>query len=123
MSDHQHNNGFFNGFLFGVLIGAGLVFLLGTKRGKELIDDISEVGSSFLDDFIELFDGIEEDAPDEIQEPEVSEIPAAAAHLPLVEPPPPTQQLDDSPSPTPLYVSTLQKTASRRLFHGIPKKR
>mgnify|MGYP001558477152 FL=1 len=38
------NNNFFSGFLLGLLVGAAVVFLLGTKKGKKLLKVISEDG-------------------------------------------------------------------------------
>lgn len=130
MNDHHHSNGpgFINGLIVGMLIGAGLVFFLGTKRGKELVDELKEEGSSFLDDFIELFDEVEEDAQPMLQaetlaqEPVSTPTPVEATPLQLTQPVPEQEMKDDSPSPTPLYVSTLQQKG-RRLFHGIPKRR
>lgn len=46
MSEHNHGNGFFSGFLLGLMVGAGLVFLFGTSRGKKvlqmLLDQVEE---------------------------------------------------------------------------------
>lgn len=46
-------NNFFSGFLLGVLVGGVIVFILGTKKGKKLLEAISEEGkeniSSILD--------------------------------------------------------------------------
>ena len=66
MSDNHnhHNNGFGNGFLLAMAIGAGLVFLFGTKRGQELVDEVTEKGSALLDEIIDLLGETEE----EIQE-------------------------------------------------------
>ena len=45
---------FFSGFLLGALVGAAVVFLLGTKKGKKLLEIISKDGieniSSILDE-------------------------------------------------------------------------
>lgn len=43
-NNNKSGNNFFSGFLLGVLVGAGLVFLLGTKRGKKLLKMLSEKG-------------------------------------------------------------------------------
>jgi len=147
MSDNHnhHNNGFGNGFLLAMAIGAGLVFLFGTKRGQELVDEVTEKGSALLDEIIDLLGETEEEIqelaqpqpenPTLIAEPIVEQAPILAsipapapAGLQLVQTVPQEQpmqheEMDDSPSPTPLYVSTLQKTASRRMFHGIPKRK
>ena len=48
------NNNFFSGFLLGLLVGAAVVFLLATKKGKKLLKVISEEGidniSNILDE-------------------------------------------------------------------------
>lgn len=56
----ENNNGrssaFLNGFLWGVVLGAGVVFFFGTKKGKKILRNISEQGSevfSGLEDYIE----------------------------------------------------------------------
>ena len=42
---HDHNgSGFMNGLLLGVIIGAALVFFLGTKKGKKLLQAITDEG-------------------------------------------------------------------------------
>src|SRR3989344_2377451 len=62
---HQyHNNsgpGFTSGVLLGTLIGAGIIFLMGTKQGKEITQELKEKGLSLVDDFDELLNELEED--------------------------------------------------------------
>lgn len=41
-SSSNSNNGFFSGFLLGAIVGAAVVFLLGTKKGKRIWKAISE---------------------------------------------------------------------------------
>jgi len=41
---NRSGNNFFSGFLLGALIGAAVVFLLGTKKGKKILKAISEEG-------------------------------------------------------------------------------
>lgn len=57
------NGRFSNGFILGLIIGGGLVFLLGTKTGKNILKIISEEGFegllTLLEDY-ELAD-VEED--------------------------------------------------------------
>lgn len=114
MSDHHHHNsgsGFLNGLVLGALVGAGLVFFLGTKRGKELTEEIKEKGLSVFDDFEEVFSEIEEDAA-----PPPQQTPT---------PPPPAQATSgngNGSSQPPSYIEALQ-AQGRRFFHGIPKRR
>lgn len=45
MENNNNNNSgsnFFSGFILGALVGAAVVFLLGTKKGKKLLKVISE---------------------------------------------------------------------------------
>ena len=47
MDNSNHSQGerkFFNGFLLGLLVGAAVVFFLGTKKGKRIWKAISEKG-------------------------------------------------------------------------------
>ncbi len=54
----QENEGKFStGFLIGVLIGAAIVFLFGTKKGKKLLDIVSEEG---LEGILDLGEDSEE---------------------------------------------------------------
>lgn len=39
-----------NGFLFGMMVGGALVFLLGTKKGRQILKNLSEKGLDVLDD-------------------------------------------------------------------------
>lgn len=55
--NNNSNGGSFNSFLLGLIIGGGAVFLLGTKRGKELVKTITEGGLEISD----LFSNDEED--------------------------------------------------------------
>lgn len=43
-NNNQTDGKFFNGFLLGALVGAFVVFLLGTKKGKKLLKAISQDG-------------------------------------------------------------------------------
>lgn len=43
-NNNKSGNNFFSGFLLGVLVGGVIVFILGTKKGKKLLEAISEEG-------------------------------------------------------------------------------
>lgn len=47
------SNNFFSGFLLGVLVGAAVVFLFGTKKGKKLLKAISEEGEGKISNILE----------------------------------------------------------------------
>jgi hypothetical protein len=53
VENNRSNNNFPGGFLFGVLIGAAIVFLLGTEKGKKVLKTISENGMDNLDNLLE----------------------------------------------------------------------
>mgnify|MGYP001588353409 CR=1 FL=1 len=59
---------FFGGFLLGLLVGAAVVFLLGTKKGKRLLKAISEEG---IDNISNILDEASktEDLDEEIEKP------------------------------------------------------
>ena len=64
MNNNSGGNRFFDGFLWGAIIGGGIVFLLGTKKGKKLLKTISEEGveglSNLLEEKIEQEEDFEE---------------------------------------------------------------
>ena len=47
---------FFSGFLFGLLVGAAIVFLLGTQKGKRLLKTISEEGADNISEILNRVD-------------------------------------------------------------------
>lgn len=47
---------FSTGFILGLLLGGGLVFLLGTRTGKNLLKIISEQGLEGISDLLEEYD-------------------------------------------------------------------
>lgn len=74
MSEEHHGSGFVNGFVLGLLVGASVVFLLGTSKGKKvlqmLLDQVEE--NTAISELLEMpededaYVGIEE----EEEEPE-----------------------------------------------------
>lgn len=74
--EKKHDNKFGSGFFWGLIFGAALVILFGTKRGRELLREISEKGAEMLEDFLKK-QGItgddEEEAVDSIVQEEVQE--------------------------------------------------
>ena len=63
MNNEHHGGGFLNGFFFGLMVGAGLVFLFGTNKGRKvlqmLLDQIEE--NTELSELLEMPDGEEEE--------------------------------------------------------------
>ncbi len=58
--DNKNNNNsgsnFFSGFLLGALVGAAMVFLLGTKKGKKILKAISEEGAGNISNLLDKID-------------------------------------------------------------------
>lgn len=100
--DHHHSNGFGNGFILGLIVGAALVFFLFTKRGKQLLKVISEEGLAGVEEFKELLDL-------EGEEEYYEDMP--------------------SESPTKMFVrgekEVVEKVGkgAKRFFRGVPRKR
>lgn len=59
MSDNRGSN-LLLGFILGAAAGAGLTFLFGTKKGKEVRERIREKYPEVFDRLDEIFEGIEE---------------------------------------------------------------
>ena len=51
--NNNHSSKFFDGFLWGAIMGGGLVFLLGTKKGKKILKMITEEGVEGLSEILE----------------------------------------------------------------------
>jgi len=70
MNNNSGGNRFFDGFLWGAIIGGGIVFLLGTKKGKKLIKTITEEGvegfSNLLQEQIEQEEDYEEEQEEDL---------------------------------------------------------
>ena len=70
------NNGrLSNGFILGLIIGGGVVFLFGTKTGKKLLKKFSEEGWEGLTEILEEVDmgGYEEEPVEEATNGELKE--------------------------------------------------
>lgn len=52
MEKEKHENKFGNGFFWGMLFGAGIVILFGTKKGRALLKELSGKASEMLEDFL-----------------------------------------------------------------------
>ncbi len=74
---HNHSNGFMNGLVLGAILGAGAVFLLGTKTGKKLLKAVSEEGMEAMSD---LKGVLENEMDEEDQEEEMMSSPMPHIH-------------------------------------------
>ncbi len=68
--NNQNDNKFSLGFLMGLVLGGGIVFLLGTRTGKNLLKIMSEQG---LDGIINLLEEYNFDDLEEYEEVENEE--------------------------------------------------
>ncbi|QQG40905.1 MAG: hypothetical protein HYV37_01105 [Candidatus Levyibacteriota bacterium] len=98
MNNNNSGNGFSHGFILGALIGGGIVFLFGTKKGKKLLKTITEEG---LEGIAEL----ENLAEDEIEEYENSD-----------------DVVQKQPSTKPQENLNEVTSSAKRFFKGIHKK-
>ncbi len=78
----NNNNGskFFDGLLWGAILGGGLVFLLGTKKGKKILKMITEEGVEGLSEILEAQMGREDLGEDEEDIDEVIERPSMSGN-------------------------------------------
>lgn len=130
MNNTTKNNasgGFLTGFLLGLFIGGGFVFLFATKTGKRLLKVISEEGFdkvSKLDEFLEELS--EEDLEDEVEEK--PKLPGKSLQEPVVNAYTKPVDIHPSESVAPVdtvpTVSVVQSTPSkpRRFFKRVPRK-
>ncbi len=103
MENNNSGNKFFSGFLWGAIIGGGLVFLLSTKKGKKLLQLISDKGLEGLSGLIsdnEIMDD-EYDEDEELEE---------------------SASLSRAPVDKPADKGTNGETKIKRFFKGISKK-
>jgi hypothetical protein len=65
MNHHNHNeerkDRFYQGVLYGIILGLGLVWFLGTKEGKEIKKELLSRGQSFLEKSRSSFANEDED--------------------------------------------------------------
>lgn len=53
---NNNDNRFSNGFILGLIIGGGAVFLLGTKTGRNILKIVSEQGLDGIANLLEEYD-------------------------------------------------------------------
>ncbi len=104
MNEHNHSGGFLNGFVLGLLVGAGLMFLFGTNKGKKvlqmLLDQVEE--NTAISELLEMPDDEEEFIGVEAEDPEEMEVSE------------PVRKSEEKPQRTVAKV--------KRFFKGAPKK-
>lgn len=95
---NRSGGNFFSGFLLGALIGAAMVFFLGTKKGEKILKAISEKGLNDISNIIEKAD--KEVNSDEVYEKEENIVPKKQ---------------------TVIGETIEQKPKTRRFFRGISR--
>lgn len=116
LNDYQRGGNFMNGFLLGVLIGGGVIFLLGTKKGKQILKIIREGGLEGISEIGDLIEDIEEEHEMQSEE-QVPHTNGSAtnghAHHPVVQ---------SAPSEEESSTISKIKTTGRRFFKRVPKR-
>ena len=59
MEQQKQSSGFMNGLLIGLVLGAGLVYLLTTKRGKKILHALTEEGLDSISNMDDLYKRLE----------------------------------------------------------------
>ncbi len=67
MSDHN-DTGFHKGLFYGVLLGVGLIWFLGTKEGKKIKEEVLSKGEDLLTQASETIEATLEEIPEKSQE-------------------------------------------------------
>ncbi|MBI2034651.1 MAG: YtxH domain-containing protein [Candidatus Levybacteria bacterium] len=95
-----------NGFFPGLIIGAGLILLFTTKKGKRIVKTLTEEGLEDLAKFQDMIDAIQDEdiAPEKKEETQVPKETNVIKEIPA--------ETGEKPS----------KSTSRRFFKGIRKK-
>ena len=110
-NNKNSGNNFFSGFLLGVLVGAAVVFLLGTKKGKRLLKTISEEGVDNISNILEEASSSEE--LDEIEEkPPFAKAPHSAEA---------SRGKSEGQGEFAIKEKTFEKPKVRRFFRGISR--
>ena len=112
------SNNFFSGFLLGLLIGAFVVFLLGTKKGKKLLKVISEGGQDNISNILDEANK-EEDLNEVVEEPSSAKASTDAKAM-----------VDKSEGQRKEFVrerefaikESIEKPKVRRFFRGISRR-
>lgn len=118
MTDHSHKSGsgFLPGFLWGVVIGGGALFLLGTPKGRKLLKSIREGG---LESISELQELLEEEEPfEEIPAAKTKKTSRSKSSEELI-----PQPVDDIITTEPQEAPLQQlSSATRKIFRGVTRK-
>lgn len=128
--EHHHrcnHNQSGTGFVLGVMVGIILTFLFVTKKGRKILDILTDEGMERLESLEEIFQVLEDEdvssgkvnkkqeAEKKSNKPSVSEVQERTDAQPIL------QEEKENVSSQETYVTKI-KTVPRRLFRGIPRK-
>ena len=114
--DHHSGGNFGNGFIFGLIVGAAIVFLLGTKKGKEILKTLAENGFEGITGLTDLID--EDDEMGEYEEDYEEEVEPIDQEV---------SQQEEGATPTPktpekrIVVVHRHPRPVKRLFRGVKR--
>lgn len=112
-NNNNSGNNFFSGFLLGALVGAAVVFLLATKKGKRILKIISEKGLDNISNLLEKADQAGElEEFDKDDEPSSVSAPAKA---------PEAKARSFTPRRFAVKETAEEKPKVRRFFRGISR--
>ncbi|HSW98041.1 MAG TPA: hypothetical protein VLF89_09515 [Candidatus Saccharimonadales bacterium] len=95
--ENKRNN-FFDGLLLGAVLGGAVVFLLGTKKGREVLKLVKEEGQDRFGKFEDMFHEYHESMREEVDD--ITEEIKSATHK-----------------------ETAKSPARRKLFKGLSKRK
>lgn len=116
MNNTQQDTGgkFFNGLVVGLVIGAALMFLLSTKKGKKILKMLTEEGLEGVSGIEELLmDGGDEEVYEEVIEEKEENKEQKEEHQ--------TNGHAQTHHEQPVHA-TPRITKVRRFFRGVPKR-
>jgi|GEM_PF-2127296 len=122
MHTESKGNGFFNGFVLGLLVGAGIVFLFGTQKGRRVLELLLEQveESTELSDLLEIPEDEEyEDMIEEEPEDELNDFSSKNDEKEEVIAPKEEKKHTEKPSHSPVAKTTARV---KRFFKGSPKR-
>lgn len=123
--DHNHQSS--NGFLMGVIVGAAATLLFTTKKGREIVKDLSDKGFEKLSEWeetIEKQESIEDVENDYIEPVEIEKLKLAKEAVSKIDTDDRGAKPEAVKSPKPSVKSTTSqngKIALRRYFKGSRK--
>lgn len=121
MNDHTHNHsqdvGNISTFIVGAAVGAALTYLLGTKDGQKIKNQLIKEGQKLLEEMAQGLDGVKDKVKDtelgrSAEEGEVGKkLEAVAEKIDDVK-----QQLEGIAEDVPEHIAQLQKKGRRFFF-------